>query len=166
MGARDFSDTTPPHPHDGLPTGAELSGPLQLRGNCYACTSSDGRLRENLHRGKAKRITEQERKLLKRRQAIEPIIGHLKSEHRVGRYHLKGEQGDRLHAVLCAAGYNIRWLLRMIVRKGVPFLWRLFLHLLAIALARQHDIRPNSSAALQRRQIASTAAPWAALAGF
>jgi hypothetical protein len=64
-------------------------------------TSSAGQLRENLHRGKAKRITEQERKLLTRRQAIEPIIGHLKSEHRMGRCHLKGEQGDRLHAVLC-----------------------------------------------------------------
>ncbi len=34
---------------------------------------------------------------------------------RMDRCHLKGEQGDRLHAVLCAAGYNIRWLLRMIV---------------------------------------------------
>jgi len=45
------------------------------------------------------------------------------------RCHLKGEQGDRLHAVLCAAGYNIRWLLRMIAKKGVTFLRRLFLRL-------------------------------------
>lgn len=42
------------------------------------------------------------------------------------RCHLKGELGDRLHAVLCAAGYNIRWLLRMIVLKGL----RAFLRLL------------------------------------
>jgi IS5 family transposase len=35
-----------------------------------------------------------------------------------------------LHAVLCAAGYNIRWLLRMIAKKGVPFLQTLFLRLL------------------------------------
>ncbi|MDZ4208017.1 IS5 family transposase [Rhodoferax sp.] len=80
-----------------------------------------------VHRGKAKRISEQERKLLRRRQAIEPIIGHLKSDHRMDRCHLKGEQGDRLHAVLCAAGYNIRWLLRMIVKKGVTFLRSVFL---------------------------------------
>ena len=40
----------------------------------------------------------------------------------MGRCHLKGETGDRLHAVLCAAGYNIRWLLRMIARKGITFL--------------------------------------------
>jgi len=31
--------------------------------------------------------------------------------------------------VLCAAGYNIRWLLRMIAKKGVPFLKRAFLRL-------------------------------------
>lgn len=80
-----------------------------------------------VHRGKAKRISEQERKLLKRRQAIEPIIGHLKADHRMDRCHLKGETGDRLHAVLCAAGYNIRWLLRMIGRKGITFLAVIFL---------------------------------------
>ena len=81
------------------------------------------------HRGKYKTLTTQERKLLKRRQAIEPIIGHLKADHRMDRCHLKGEQGDRLHAVLCAAGYNLRWLLRMIAKKGVPFLRRLYLRL-------------------------------------
>jgi len=80
-----------------------------------------------VHRGKSKRISEQETKLLKRRQAIEPIIGHLKSDNRMDRCHLKGEIGDRLHAVLCAAGYNIRWLLRMIARKGVTFLRSAFL---------------------------------------
>lgn len=59
-----------------------------------------------VHRGKARRISEEERQRLKRRQAIEPIIGHLKEDHRMGRCHLKGETGDRQHAVLCAAGYN------------------------------------------------------------
>lgn len=82
-----------------------------------------------VHRGKPKRLTAQESRQLKRRQAIEPIIGHLKADHRMDRCHLKGEDGDRLHAVLCAAGYNIKWLLRMIARKGVLFLWRLFLRL-------------------------------------
>ena len=36
--------------------------------------------------------------------------------------HLKGSDGDALHAVLCAAGYNIRWLLGMIVKKGLGLL--------------------------------------------
>jgi len=74
------------------------------------------------HRGKDKRLTDEERRLLKRRQAIEPIIGHLKADHRMNRCHLKGSEGDALHAVLCAAGYNIRWLLRMIVKKGLGLL--------------------------------------------
>lgn len=38
----------------------------------------------------------------------------------------KGKQGYRLHAVLCAAGYNIRWLMRTIAKKGVSFLARVF----------------------------------------
>jgi IS5 family transposase len=73
------------------------------------------------HQGKFKSLTEQEKKMLKRRQAIEPIIGHLKADHRMNRCHLQGADGDSLHAVLCAAGYNIRWLLRMIVKKGLSF---------------------------------------------
>jgi IS5 family transposase len=81
------------------------------------------------HRGKFKTLTDQERKLLKRRQAIEPIIGHLKADHRMDRCYLKGEQGDRLNAVLCAAGYNIKWLLRMIAKKRVAFLRSLYLRL-------------------------------------
>ena len=64
-------------------------------------------------------MSEVELRTLKRRQAIEPVIGHLKSDHRMGRCHLKGAIGDKLHAVLCAAGYNVRWLLRMIAKKGL-----------------------------------------------
>jgi IS5 family transposase len=77
------------------------------------------------HQGKFKSLTEQEKKMLKRRQAIEPIIGHLKADHRMNRCHLKGADGGSLHAVLCAAGYNIRWLLRMIVKKGLSLFLRL-----------------------------------------
>lgn len=85
------------------------------------------------HRGKKKTLTPQEWKLLKRRQAIEPVIGHLKSDNGMDRCHLKGQQGDSLHAVLCAAGYNIRWLMRMMAKKGVAFLWRLYLCLRWVA---------------------------------
>ena len=80
------------------------------------------------HRGKYKSLGEKERRLLKRRQAIEPIIGHLKSDHRMNRCHLRGSDGDAIHAVLCAAGYNIRWLLRMILKKGV----RLYFYLIRL----------------------------------
>jgi len=40
----------------------------------------------------------------------------------MNRCHLKGSEGVALHAVLCAAGYNIRWLLWIIVKKGLGLL--------------------------------------------
>jgi hypothetical protein len=45
---------------------------------------------------------------MKRRAAVEPVIGHVKAEHRMGRNYLKGRDGDRINAVLAAAGYNFR----------------------------------------------------------
>ena len=49
---------------------------------------------------------------MRRRAAIEPVIGHLKDDHRMRRNHLKGRDGDRINAVLAAAGYNFNLLLR------------------------------------------------------
>lgn len=71
-----------------------------------------------LHRGKPKSLTRRQWAWVKWRQAIEPVIGHLKDDCRLRRCHLKGADGDALHMIACAAGYNIRWLLRWIV-----FLW-------------------------------------------
>lgn len=78
---------------------------------------------EVIHRGKAKTLTRAQRRWLKRRQAIEPAIGHAKHDHGMSRCALKGAEGDALHAVLCAAGYNIRWLLRAIARLGIKALF-------------------------------------------
>ena len=51
---------------------------------------------------------------LKRRAAVEPVIGHLKSDHRMDRNFLIGAHGDATNAVLAAVGYNfarlIAWL--------------------------------------------------------
>ena len=49
---------------------------------------------------------------MRRRSAIEPVIGHIKAEHRIGRNHLAGKQGDAVNAILAAAGYNFSLLLR------------------------------------------------------
>jgi len=49
---------------------------------------------------------------MRRRAAIEPVIGHLKEDHRMGRNYLTGRDGDRINAVLAAAGYNFSLLLR------------------------------------------------------
>jgi len=53
-----------------------------------------------------------ERKRRRRRSAVEPKIGHLKSDHRMDRCFLAGLQGDAINAVLAAAGANMRKLLR------------------------------------------------------
>jgi IS5 family transposase len=74
---------------------------------------------EIIHRGKYTSLTRQQRRWLRRRQAVEPAIGHLKSDHRMDRCWLQGQLGDALHAVLCATGYNLRWLLRAMVRLGL-----------------------------------------------
>jgi IS5 family transposase len=50
------------------------------------------------------------------------VIGHTKQDHGMRRCWLKGSEGDALHAVLCAAGFNIRWLLRAIARGGIAAL--------------------------------------------
>jgi IS5 family transposase len=47
-----------------------------------------------------------------RRSAIEPIFGHLKSDHRLERNHLQGKDGDRMNAILSGCGFNLRKLLR------------------------------------------------------
>src|SRR4051794_14016406 len=48
----------------------------------------------------------------RRRSAVEPTIGHLKNEHRMGRNYLAGRAGDAANAVLAAVGYNFGLLLR------------------------------------------------------
>ena len=58
-----------------------------------------------------KRATRAQRKWLKRRTAIEPVIGHLKSDHRLTRSYLKGVSGNQANVLLAAAGYNLAKLL-------------------------------------------------------
>ena len=48
---------------------------------------------------------------MRRRAAIEPVIGHIKNEHRMGRNYLAHNQGDAINAILAATGYNFRLLL-------------------------------------------------------
>ena len=54
---------------------------------------------------------------------MEPVIGHVKHDHRMSRCHLLGSLGDALHAIACAAGHNIRWLMRAILRLGLKGLF-------------------------------------------
>ncbi len=62
--------------------------------------------------GQVRRVTKSIRREMKRRAAVEPVIGHVKAEHRMDRNYLKGRDGDRANAVLAAAGYNLSLLIR------------------------------------------------------
>jgi IS5 family transposase len=49
---------------------------------------------------------------MRRRNGIEPVIGHLKDDGHLERNHLRGPDGDAINAILCAAGHNLRLLAR------------------------------------------------------
>ena len=70
---------------------------------------------------KRKGLTRAERRWLKRRSAIEPIIGHLKGDNRLSRNYLLGKAGDCMNAILAACGFNIRKLIRAFLR--LVFIW-------------------------------------------
>jgi IS5 family transposase len=62
------------------------------------------------------------RRALRRRSAIEPTIGHMKTDGRLSRSPLKGTLGDALHAVLCGADHNIRLILAHLRALSVEIL--------------------------------------------
>lgn len=66
---------------------------------------------------------------LKRRPAIEPIIGHLKADHRMGRNHLKGKAGDRFNVKMAAIGFNFRRVLAWL-RDFLREIFAIFLKLM------------------------------------
>lgn len=55
------------------------------------------------------------KRLVKRRSAIEPVIGHLKQDHALKRNFLQGKQGDQINALLAACGFNLRKLYRCLL---------------------------------------------------
>jgi len=59
-----------------------------------------------------RRLPKRLKQLLKRRQVVEPMIGHMKADGLLGKNWLKGANGDALHAILCGAGHNLRMILR------------------------------------------------------
>jgi IS5 family transposase len=75
--------------------------------------------------GQKRRVTAQIKREFKRRAAIEPVIGHLKDDHRMGRNYLAHASGDAINAVLAAAGYNFRrliqWLRLLLLRILITF---------------------------------------------
>ena len=68
------------------------------------------------------------KKAMRRRSAIEPIIGHMKSDGHLGRNHLKGAIGDKINAVLCGAGHNLRTILKKLRLFGLKMFLDLHLY--------------------------------------
>jgi IS5 family transposase len=91
-----------------------------------------------------KRATRALRRMLKRRAAIEPTIGHLKSDNRMDRNYLTGQEGDKINAVLSAAGYNFRKLLRWLVFAPIFWLTGWLKNMLAVEIALRRA--PNRAA--------------------
>jgi IS5 family transposase len=72
--------------------------------------------------GKMRSATRAVKKWLKRRASIEPTIGHLKSDNRMSKNYLKGEEGDQINALLSGCGYNMRKLIAVFLLPY--FIWR------------------------------------------
>jgi transposase, IS5 family len=70
---------------------------------------------ENLHRifisGQKRGVFGIIERELRRRSAIEAVIGHMKGEGHLGRCYLKGREGDAANAILTAVGHNLRFVL-------------------------------------------------------
>lgn len=64
--------------------------------------------------GQKRRVTPGIKRQMKRRAAVEPVIGHIKNGHRMDRNFLAHKQGDAVNPILAAAGYNFRLILKWI----------------------------------------------------
>ncbi len=158
VGARTF----PGNPYDGHVLGQQLEQTTILLEDVgvvpnevfvdlgYRGVDADNPGVRIVHRGRMKTLDDEDRQRLKRRQAIEPVIGHLKSDHRMARCWLKGAAGDALNAVLAAAGFNLRWLMRAVLAGRISAFLR------ALRLSTANGI--GTAAAFITRILASTAA--------
>ena len=111
----------PGKPYDGHTLGTVIPQIEQLVGVELQCILADagykGHNAPQDHRFKVytasqkRSVTKAIKREMRRRSAIEPVIGHAKSDHRMDRNYLAGQAGDAINAVLAAAGYNFRRLL-------------------------------------------------------
>ena len=91
--------------------------------------------------GQRRGLTKSLKKQLKRRSAIEPMIGHMKQEGKLGLCRLKGIVGDQLNAILTGVGHNLRLILNHIrkflkLKKLKNFLIQILSQLLEIFLLK------------------------------
>ena len=126
----------PGNPYDGHTLAGVIPAIEQLVGNTIERLHADAGYRGHnappdykfkIYTSKQKRrVTPQIKREMRRRAAVEPVIGHLKEDHRMDRNYLAHREGDLNNAVLAAAGYNFRRLIRWL-----SILLRLFLAMLS-----------------------------------
>jgi len=122
----------PGNPYDGHTLAGVIPAIEQLVGNTIERLHADAGYRGHnappeykfkIYTSKQKRrVTPAIKREMKRRAAVEPVIGHLKEDHRMDRNYLAHRHGDLNNAVLAAVGYNFRRLI-----KWFRILLRLFL---------------------------------------
>jgi IS5 family transposase len=140
------------NPYDGHTLRSAIQQVKRLTGHTPADVMVDQGFRGHGYQGPVsvhvvrsipKRATRAVRRMLKRRAAIEPSIGHMKSDNRMDRNYLTGREGDRINALLSAAGYNLRKLLRWVIFAPIFWLWqRLAAKLATIVASRRASHLP------------------------
>jgi transposase, IS5 family len=136
----------PGNPYDGHTLGGVIDATKTLTGcaieRAYVDRGYRGHATANPRRvfisGQKRGIFGVIKRELRRRSAIEPVIGHMKSDGHLGRCHLKGREGDAANVILTAVGHNLRrvlaWL-RALLRLILLALWQPFAALPAVKSA-------------------------------
>jgi len=109
------------NPYDGHTLDEAIKGVESLTGMAVTNAYVDLGYRGHNYQGpgqvhivdhrKMKQLSRSVRNWFKRRSAIEPVIGHLKSDNRMQKNQLKGQDGDHINAILSACGFNMRKLI-------------------------------------------------------
>jgi IS5 family transposase len=118
------------NPYDGHTLNATAAKTEEMTGVAIQRLYADKGYRGHDYDGKAKvmlsgnkrGLTPTMKKELKRRSAIEPMIGHAKNDGRLGRNYLLGTAGDKINAILAAAGHNLRLVLACLERFLARFI--------------------------------------------
>ena len=112
------AQSLPGSPYDGHTLSRALEQVERLTGHrperCYVDLGYRGHNVTDVDVFKARQkrgVTGSIRRELKRRNAIEPIIGHMKTDGLLHRNYLKGTDGDAINVILCGAGQNLRLIL-------------------------------------------------------
>jgi IS5 family transposase len=131
------------NPYDGHTLDRSISGAEKITKVSVTEADVDRGYRKHDYKGSAviriagssnAGLSRAERRRKRRRSSVEPVIGHLKSDHRLSRCFLKGRVGDKLNLIGSAAGFNVRKLLRIMgtgIFSRALIVWNVFCHIVS-----------------------------------